>query len=185
MDMRVQVNSDGNRTETMIDTVMDMGAIMGAMMSGMEMQIGFFTATEGGEAVESRLYMGGADISDMFGGLDLDLFGEMGGLATDSIISDLFTFLPEFTAAELDDFDIRYDRFNGNWRLWFSGISVPLNNPMIEDVMQGLGITTDGTANVLLSFDIYENNPPHSVGVEIYWQDADVEYFMTFAIGFN
>jgi hypothetical protein len=183
LNMGVQVNSDGNRVETMVETTMDMGAIMGAMMGGMEVQMGIFTATEGGEIAETRIYMGGTEVSEMFGGLDFSSLGAFGGIAGDNLIASMFDFIPQISAAELENFDIRYDRFNGTWRIWFLGIQAPLGFDLFNETMQAFDIDTNTLADVLLSFDAYENNPPHIVRVETYWQDnAFTEYFMSFRV---
>jgi hypothetical protein len=188
MDLGLRVESDGYRTETMVETTMDMGALMGSLFGGMDMNIAVFTATEGGETVESRLYMAGTEMNmDLFGGFDPAELVQIGDYSPGMLVGSMFEFLPQFSADELENLDIRYDRTGDYWTLWLSGIYIPMDFELAQSTMAAFGVDMGGVAHgeVLLAFDSYEHNPPHRIVAEIHWETDDAEYFMIFRVGIN
>jgi hypothetical protein len=187
-ELGLKVESDGYRVETMVETTMDMSAMMGAFFDGVDMHIAVFTATEGGEAVESRLYMGGTEMNmALFGGFDPAELVQIGEYSLGTIIGSMFEFLPQFTAEELEDIEIRYDRVGDYWTLWLSGIYIPMDFELAQSTMAAFGVDMQGVSvgEVLLAFDSYVHYPPHRIVAEIHWQIDDVEYFIIFRVGIH
>lgn len=86
--------ADGNRAETLISTELDLGA-MGRMLGASDFMAAAYTLREGGEIAETRLYLGGVELSETtIALLGLAELREFAALDIQAVFSEIFEGLP-------------------------------------------------------------------------------------------
>jgi hypothetical protein len=167
MDMNMKVIASGDRVETLTTAEFDMG-VMAGLFGGVDLSVVNYTLMQDGEITESRLFVGGTEVSqatiNTFG---IDGMQMPGGLNAEEVLLEMLSQNLRISPERLENMDISIERtFDGSATVTIVGTQTEL-----DFALGMLGINLGGVefGDVKLVIEVY-GNVPQRVSVEIFWQ---------------